>query len=112
MIAHDTPEGPELSTAQFAAYTYLLQEQQSLLGILQLATVFSKLLSLDFEALIMELKEKPFYQQWKDYIDSGIVANKKGEYDLMKQLEAAKAGADGMPKQLPTGADAGQGSLY
>ena len=70
---------------------------------------------MDFEALIKELSEKPFYQQWKDYIDSSIVGNKKAEYDLAKQIAAAKAGeTDGLEavKQLPTGANAGEGSLY
>jgi hypothetical protein len=115
--AHHTPEGPHLSPSQEVAHVYLLSEQESLIGIYQLAQIFTELLSKDFDALIKELNEKPYYRQWEGYIQSSILQNKKMEYDLAKSLAAAKAGAAGgeggeAVKQLPAGADAGAGSLY
>jgi hypothetical protein len=68
-----------------------------------------------WEEFIKELNEKPFYQQWRGYIETSILPNKKAEGEFAAQLAAAKAaqegGAEGA-KELPAGADAGKGSLY
>ena len=56
IVAHHSPEGPHLSVSQEIAHTYILSEQESLMGIYQLAAVFSELLSKDFESLCKELE--------------------------------------------------------
>lgn|ERR1712166_42035 len=80
-----------------------------------MSMVFVELLAKSWEDFVKELNEKPFYQQWRGYIETSIMENKKNEDDFAKQLAAAKAaqaaGGEAV-KQLPAGADAGKGSLY
>lgn len=115
LTAAMTIDGPQLTPAQRAAQEYLLEEQLTIVGIMQMSMVFVELLAKSWEDFVKELNEKPFYQQWRGYIETSIMENKKNEDDFAKQLAAAKAaqaaGGEAV-KQLPAGADAGKGSLY
>ena len=115
VAADNTPEGPHLTPAQNAAQSYLLSEMMCLVGFLQLAGVFLELLPLDYEGLVRQLNEKGYYQQWRAYIENSILNQKKAEYLFAQNLAAAKAAQAGggeAVKQLPAGANAGEGSLY
>ena len=115
LAADATPEGPHLTPAQRAAQRYLHQEQATIVAIMQMSMIFLELLSKSWEDFVKELNEKPFYQQWRGYIETSILSNKKAEDDFAKQLAAAKAaqaGGQEAVKELPSGADAGKGSLY
>jgi hypothetical protein len=47
---------------------------------MQLSIVFKELLEKPFDELIKELQEKPFYSQFRGYIESQILPNKQREF--------------------------------
>ena len=67
----------------------------TLVGFLQLASVFLELLPLDYEGLVRQLNEKGYYQQWRAYIENSILNQKKAEYLFAQNLAAAKAAQAG-----------------
>ena len=67
----------------------------TLVGFLQLASVFLELLPLDYEGLVRQLNEKGYYQQWSAYIESSILNQKKADYQFAQNLAAAKAAQAG-----------------
>lgn len=87
----------------------------TLLALLRLSALFLELLAKPWDEFMKELNEKPFYQQWRGYIDTSIIRSKQAEGEFAAKVAAAKAaeagGEEGV-KQLPPGADAGKGSLY
>jgi hypothetical protein len=48
-----------------------------------------------WEEFIKDLQEKPHLTQWRAYIESSIVPNKRAEGEFAAQLAAARAAQDG-----------------